>query len=96
MSPHVGQKFEARLPVEATWEELGGATIPAVPVPHFLIRFPALRQSGIYQLDFYADHKGNGRYDPLPADHAWRVVFPYTDGDTTLIFIHSTYFADFQ
>lgn len=76
MNPHVGQKFEARLLVEATWEELGRATIPAVPVPHFQIRFPGLRQSGVYQLDFYAYHNGNGRYDPPPVDHAWRVVSP--------------------
>ena len=94
MNPHVGEKFEARLLVEATGVELARATIPAVPVANFQVLFPVLTQSGVYQLDFYADHNGNGKYDSPPTDHAWRIVFPYADGDTTVIFFHNTYFAD--
>jgi hypothetical protein len=47
-------------------------------------------------VDFYADHNGNGVYDPPPADHAWRLELNDVAGDSELDFTHNTNFTDIQ
>jgi hypothetical protein len=49
-----------------------------------------------YYVDFYADHNGNGVYDPPPADHAWRLDLMNVTGDSGLDFSHNTNFTDIQ
>ena len=47
-----------------------------------------------YNVDFYADHNGNGAYDSPPNDHAWRLTFNSSTGNFVQNFSHNANFTD--
>jgi len=94
MDPHLGQQFELRIVNKGTGVELERITVPEIPVPEFELSFAVLEEGASYQIDFYADHNGNGCYDTPPTDHAWRLELNAVSGDTTLSFTHNTDFTD--
>ncbi len=49
---------------------------------------------GSYNIDFYADHNGNGMYDAPSTDHAWRMEAKGVTGDVSLDFAHNTNFTN--
>jgi uncharacterized protein (DUF2141 family) len=96
MTPHLGQLFELRVVKTENQEEVGRVTLPSVLVPDFTVYVPGFDLNKDYNIDFYADHNGNGSYNAPPADHAWRLNFNSSKGDFTSSFLHNTSFTDIQ
>jgi len=96
MVPHIGQLFELRVVRQDNLVEIGRVSIPAVLVPDFTVYIPQFELNQGYNIDFYADHNGNGIYDPPPIDHAWRLSFNSSTGDVVQDFTHNTNFTDIQ
>jgi len=94
MDPHLGQKLELRVVNKATKEEFERITVPEIPVPSFELSFTIPEQGAGYRIDFYADHNANGRYDPPPIDHAWRLAIDDASSNVSLNFSHNTDFTD--
>jgi len=93
LTPHVGQRFQARLVDRTSGQELDRITQAAIATPDFAITLNGIAIGGSYNVDFYADHNGNGRYDAPPTDHAWRLVIENATGNETLTFEHNTTFT---
>lgn len=93
MTPHIGQRFQARVVERTTGVELNRVTLAAIQSADFDITLDGIVVGGSYNIDFYADHNGNGRYDAPPADHAWRLVVESATGNETLTFTHNTIFT---
>ncbi len=72
MTPHVGQKFEARLVDKATLREVDRTKVDPIASVDFSITLTG-EVGGNYFIDFYADLNMNGTYDAPPVDHAWRL-----------------------
>lgn len=96
MTPHVGQLFELRVVKVENQEEAGRFSLPAILVPNFSVEIPGFDLNKDYNIDFYADHNGNGVYDTPPIDHAWRQTFNSNSGNFTTNFTHNTTFTDIQ
>jgi hypothetical protein len=96
MTPHVGQQLEIRVLDTADGREVGQARVDSIPGAEFSVDLYVLKDGHSYQIDFYADHNGNGQYDPPSTDHAWRLELDDADGDETLTFTHNTTFTDIQ
>jgi hypothetical protein len=96
MNPHLGQLLELRLVNQATLEEAGRMRLDSIVLPGFAAAAIGLGLNEDYFIDFYADHNGNGVYDPPPADHAWRLELNNVTGDSELDFTHNTNFTDIQ
>jgi hypothetical protein len=94
MTPHAGQKFELRVYNETTFEEIGLVTIDSLELAEFMVKVGGAEMGQAYNVDFYADHNGNGAYDAPPEDHAWRITVEDLEGDTLLPFEHNTNFTD--
>jgi len=94
MSPHINELFELRVVDQNNLHEIGRVTLPAVLVPDFTIYIPEFELNHNYNIDFYADHNGNGIYDAPPVDHAWRLTFISSNGDIIQDFSHNTNFTD--
>lgn len=94
MTPHLGQLFELRVVKVENSEEVGRFSLPQILVPNFSVFIPGLDLNKDYNIDFYADHNGNGVYNPPPADHAWRLTFNSPNGDLISNFSHNTNFTD--
>ncbi|MFN3695100.1 MAG: T9SS type A sorting domain-containing protein, partial [Ignavibacterium sp.] len=96
MTPHLGQKFELRVVRQDDQLEIGRFTLPQILVQNFSVFIPEFELGKNYNIDFYADHNGNGVYDAPPIDHAWRLSFISTTGDFIQNFTHNTNFTDIQ
>ena len=96
MTPHLGELFELRLVRQDNQVEIGRVSVPAVLVPDFTVYIPEFELNQGYNIDFYADHNGNGIYDAPPTDHAWRLSFNSSTGDIVQDFTHNTNFTDIQ
>ena len=96
MTPHLGELFELRVVRQDNQVEIGRVSVPAVLVPDFTVYIPQFELNQGYNIDFYADHNGNGIYDPPPTDHAWRLSFNSSTGDVVQDFTHNTNFTDIQ
>ncbi len=96
MTPHLGQKFELRVVRQDNQLEIGRFTLPQILVPNFSVFIPEFELGINYNIDFYADHNGNGAYNAPPVDHAWRLSFTSTNGDFIQNFTHNTSFTDIQ
>ena len=96
MTPHLGQLFELRVVKTDNSEEVGKFTLPQILVPNFKVFIPGFDLNNNYNIDFYADHNGNGSYNAPPVDHAWRLTFNSSTGDWTENFSHNTNFTDIQ
>lgn len=96
MVPHLGQLFELRLVNQATLLEVGRVTLDSIVLVDFAAMATGLELGESYFIDFYADHNGNGSYNPPPTDHAWRLELNSVSGDSQLNFVHNTDFTDIQ
>ena len=96
MSPHLNEFFQLRVVRQDNLEETGRVSIPAILVQDFSVYVPGIEIGHDYNIDFYADHNGNGMYDSPPTDHAWRLTFNSANGDDTVNFTHNTNFTDIQ
>ena len=96
MTPHVGQLFELRVVKVENQEEAGRVSLPIIIVPNFTVYVPGFDLNKDYNIDFYADHNGNGSYNAPPVDHAWRLTFNSSIGDVTSVFSHNASFVDIQ
>jgi hypothetical protein len=94
MNPHLGQLFELRLVNQATLAEAGRMRLDSIVLADFAASAIGLELGEDYFVDFYADHNGNGMYDPPPTDHAWRLELNDVAGDSELDFAHNTNFTD--
>ncbi len=94
MTPHLGQMFELRVYNENTFEEIGMVSLDSLEVTEFFVKVGGTEMGESYNVDFYADHNGNGGYDAPPTDHAWRITVAGIEGDTILPFEHNTDFTD--
>jgi len=95
MTPHLGNKLWARLVDIGTGREVSRDST-TVRAPNLTVVLPGIMIGSSYHVDFYADHNRNGRYDPPPVDHAWRLTLADADGDTMLTFTHTTDFTDIK
>ncbi len=92
MTPHVGETLWLAVIDQATKMEIGRVkTIAAVS---FSLEVQGIEAGKSYNVDFYADHSKNGKYDAPPTDHAWRMQVNNVTGNTTLDFAHNTNFTD--
>jgi plastocyanin len=92
MTPHVGQNLTLLL----TDRETGMAvdTVTQTVQTEFMIYSKEIKTGKSYNIDFFADHNGNGSYDAPPADHAWRIKLDNVKSDTMIMFTHNTNFTD--
>jgi hypothetical protein len=95
MTPHVGQYFELRVVDAANDQIVASEDLSGIVDAAFdLVVLHALENAGSYNVDFWADHSGNGSYDAPPTDHAWWVAVSSVSGNTTESFSHNTDFTD--
>lgn len=93
MTPHVGQTLWLAVIDKATNMEIGRVE-KAVDAAAFSIEVPGIEMGKSYNVDFFADHNGNGIYDTPPTDHAWRMDLNDVTGNSVLEFTHNTTFTD--
>lgn len=92
MNPHVGQDLRLAVSDKNSGAEIG--RIKTIASVDFMVDVYGIKKGMSYNVDFFADHNGNGSYDSPPADHAWRLVLDTVAGDTMLTFAHNTTFTD--
>lgn len=69
----VGQFFALRVIDQSTRATVGAYEQPSLPGPSLTVHLPDIVEEGSnYDLDFWVDADGNGRYEGPPNDHAWR------------------------
>ncbi|TNF46924.1 MAG: T9SS type A sorting domain-containing protein [Bacteroidetes bacterium] len=94
MTPHTGQKLYLSLKEKETGAEI--KRIVTTVQTEFMIDLTGIENGKSYNIDFFADHNQNGKYDTPPADHAWSLQLNNVKGDTMLMFMHNTGFTDIQ
>lgn len=92
MTPHIGQHLYYRVVDKSNNAEVGRTSV-LISVPDFTLGVGGIQPGSSYDLDFYADHSKNGKYD-FPGDHTWRIELNSVEGDTTVPFSHNTNFTD--
>ena len=92
MTPHVGQNLTLWIINRETGMVVDSVTTTAQT--EFMINSRSILTGKSYNIDFYADHNGNGNYDAPPTDHAWRIKLDDVKSDTMLVFQHNTSFTD--
>ncbi len=95
MTPHIGQDLYLRVVDTLDSMEVGRETM-VVDSANFVLKVGGLVTGKSYNVDFWADHNKNGKYDAPAMDHAWRIVLDSVEGDTTIVFTHNTDFTDIQ
>ncbi len=96
MTPHIGQKLEARLISKKSLQEVDRSKIETITSATFSILLEGVIGESYY-VDFYADLNGNGVYDSPPTDHAWRTdigLESISSGITNVAFAHNTSFDE--
>ncbi len=93
MTPHLNQNLYFRV-IDVTDNSELSRTIHKITSPDFALTTVGIIPGNSYQLDFFADLNQNGKYDPPPIDHAWRIPLYNVQGDTTIQFTHNTNFTD--
>ncbi len=95
MTPHVGQYFEIRIVDTSTDLVVASEDLSSIgSAAYEFVFLHALEDGASYQVDFWADHNGDGIYDTPPTDHAWRVDLASVSGNTLESFSHNTSFTD--
>jgi plastocyanin len=92
MNPHIGQELWLAVIDKSSGMEVG--RVKKMVKQDFMVHVPGIKPGMSYNIDFFADHNGNGMYDAPPVDHAWRMDLDNVMGDTTLNFSHNTNFTD--
>lgn len=93
MSPHVGQQLFMRAVDKSNGKEASRITVENLAEDQN-IELNNLIAGHSYNIDFFADHNGNGVYDPPPTDHAWRIAADNIQGIENLEFSHNANFTD--
>lgn len=95
MSPHLNQNLYLRFVDKSTLKETN-RTVVLVSAASFSLTLPAVDIGGSYFIDFFADINANGKYDPPPTDHAWRLGLNNALGNDTVSFSHNATFTDIK
>ena len=93
LAPHVGQLLEMRVVRSDNSEEVNRTSV-IVPGASFSLNIPQIEMDHDYNVEFYADHNGNGLYDAPSTDHAWRLSFNSNTGNFVQNFLHNADFVD--
>jgi len=93
MTPHLGQNLYLRVVDLANQSEIG-RVVKAVNTAAFSVSIGGVTAGRSYNIDFFADHNKNGKYDAPSVDHAWRLTVDTLVGDTIVPFAHNTNFTD--
>lgn len=94
MTPHNGQTLWLRLFDKINQKEVSRTSISISE--SFSITIDGVVIGGNYNIDFFADHNGNGEYDAPPMDHAWRMELDKAIGSDVVEFSHNTNFTDIE
>ena len=94
MTPHVGENLTLFLKQMDTGIYQDTVMVSPVPGATFDAVSYMIKPGLSYDIDFYADHNKNGKYDAPPTDHAWRIMLNNVKGDTIVNFAHNTNFTD--
>jgi hypothetical protein len=94
MNPHVGQLFVLYVYDIANDVYVDTITVNPVPGHDFDVESEKIVAGNSYNIDFFADHNGNGTYDAPQTDHAWRIHVEDMPGDTTIVWVHNTTFTN--
>ena len=95
MSPHQSNYFELKVVDADNNELIHQETMNSIASDEFdFVILHILESGGNYNLDFWADHNGNGSYDAPPTDHAWRVSLSGVINNVSSSFTHNTNFTD--
>jgi len=94
MDQYVGKALYARIVDPATGAEVEQTSIPQIAGDTFAVEFSSLTEGAAYRIDFYVDLNKNGRYDPPPVDHAWRIEAGKIAGATMIEFVPSAEYTD--
>jgi mono/diheme cytochrome c family protein len=90
MDPHLGETVVLRLE-DDSGELRTRAVLDPLTTAGFDLFLPRVRPTGSHVLAFWADHDGDGAYDPPPTDHAWSRSVPSSG---IVSFSHDTVFTD--
>ncbi|WP_159521819.1 plastocyanin/azurin family copper-binding protein [Sunxiuqinia indica] len=93
MTPHAGQMLTLYLLDVEAGTYIDTIEVTDIPVEFSLSSYK-IEVGKSYELDFFADHNGNGEYNSPPTDHAWRMELNDVQGDSTVVFSHNTNFTD--
>jgi len=96
MDPHIGQSLELRVVDKESQAELNRIVGLPVPDASFELEIFDLEIGRDYRIDLFVDFNENGRYDPPPADHAWRIMMEDVQADEVVNFTHNTSFTDIR
>jgi hypothetical protein len=96
MTPHLNKKFELRVVDKMNGKEAFRYVNESISSADFNVDLQNIQSGHSYWIDFYADHNGNGKYDPPPADHAWRLELNNAAGEEIIPFAHNTTFTDIK
>ncbi len=94
MAPHSNQLMELRVEDDNSSREIFRTRIENILQPDFNIEIPEVENGIEYNIEFYADLNGNGKYDAPPADHAWEIKVDAAQGNREINFTHNTEFTD--
>ena len=94
MNPHIGQQLMLRVYDKNDMKEVGRTSITVSEI--FTITLDVLLAGHNYNIDFFADHNGNGYYDSPNIDHAWRIELNDAQGSDIVDFSHNTNFIDIE
>ncbi len=94
MTPHLGQMLTLYVRDLVSGDYLDTVVVSEIKDAEFHINSDAIETGGTYQVDFFADHNGNGIYDAPPLDHAWRLETGEAIGDVYIEFSHNTNFTN--
>jgi hypothetical protein len=92
MTPHIGQNLWLSVIDKASGISID--TVITTVQTEFMVNVIGTVTGKSYNIDFYADHNKNGKYDVPPVDHAWRMMLDNVVADTMLVFTHNTSFTD--
>jgi hypothetical protein len=94
MTPHLGQQLGIRVTERSTGKEAARYLMQSIKTADFEVRLLCGRSDVDYNVDFYADLNKNGKYDPPPADHAWRELVGIINNHAVVEFKHNLNFTD--
>ncbi len=94
MNPHEGQTLWLRVFDKNNMKEVGRTSVTVTET--FSLTLDAIIAGNSYNIDFYSDHNGNGKYDTPPVDHAWRIELNNAQGSDIVEFTHNTNFIDIE
>ena len=92
-SDHVGKNLIVYLRDPVSGDFVDSVLVTPLENADFEVEFDSVEIRN-YNIDFYFDMNGNGKYDVPPADHAWRIQLVNFDADTTITYISNTTYTD--